>query len=314
MNKKFKDITLNTESMAIVNQANVIINQYQAEGYTLTLRQLYYQFVGLDLIPNNQKSYNRIGRIVQKARLGGLMDWEAIEDRTRNLRSPSTWNDPSRIIKSAYHQFKIDKWSSQEYRPEVWVEKEAMAGIVSQACDMWGVPWFCCRGYVSDSEMYNAGVRAFTYQEQGHGYGLIEDAYGNELKQQTLYIIHLGDHDPSGIDMTRDIKDKIELFSDGSIFHIERVALNYEQVQGYNLPPNPAKLTDTRSTGYIEKYGPDSWELDALKPSAITELIQSEIVKLIDKKSWDKATKKEDYYKGILWDFYQNNKEMKNYE
>ena len=96
------------------------------------------------------------------------------------------------------------------------------------------------------------------------------------------YIIYLGDHDPSGIDMTRDITDRMKLF--GSNVEVRRIALTMEQVQTFNPPPNPTKITDKRAKNYIKNFGAESWELDALEPQFIGRLIDSEIRPLLDDK------------------------------
>lgn len=115
---RYQEINLGEKSLALVKHCNEIIAEYSAQGFTLTLRQLYYQLVSRDIIPNQQKEYKRVGSIVNDARLAGLIDWRAIEDRTRNLRSVAHWQDPSEIIDAVANQFRHDKWATQKYRPE----------------------------------------------------------------------------------------------------------------------------------------------------------------------------------------------------
>jgi hypothetical protein len=184
------------ESLAIISYANQIAIDYTNQGYDLTLRQLYYQFVARDLLPNTQKSYDRLGQLVNRARLAGLLDWDYLVDRTRNIRSVSHWENPSDIIDTVSRQFRLDKWTDQPTRVEVWVEKEALAGVVQRVADRNDVAWFSCRGYVSQSEMWAAAQRLFGYIAAG----------------QNVIVLHLGDHDPSGIDMTRDITDRLKMF------------------------------------------------------------------------------------------------------
>jgi hypothetical protein len=114
-----------------------------------------------------------------------------------------------------------------------------------------------------------------------------------------VHIIHLGDHDPSGIDMSRDIEEKLELFTDSKI-HLERIALNMNQVQQYNLPSDPAKATDSRFAGYQAIYGDDSWELDALDPPVLVSLIEKSIMKYRDETLWKTAEEEEAKGKGTL--------------
>lgn len=268
--------------MEIVAEAIGIINDYMAQGFELTLRQLYYQFVSRDLLPNTVQSYKRLGDIINKARLAGLIDWEAIEDRTRNVEHPSHWESPQSILNVCARTYQRDLWMGQPYRVECWIEKEALAGVISDVCEEFRVPHFACRGYTSQSEMWDSAQRMIGYIEDG---------------QQPL-IIHLGDHDPSGIDMTRDIEDRMELFR---AYHVEvkridvnRIALNYDQIEEYNPPPNPAKTTDARFASYAAEYGVESWELDALPPNVLTGLISDAIFAVRDHALWDEAKAIED--------------------
>jgi len=272
---KYQDIKLGTRRLAVVAQANAIIEEYAAQGFALTLRQLYYQFVARDLIPNRQTEYKRLGQIVNDARLAGLIDWNAITDRTRELRALSHWDNPSEIIKTAAEQFHIDKWKSQDNRIEVWIEKDALVGVIEEVCQDLDVPFFSCRGYTSQSEMWAASVRLIRFEQEG----------------QETHILHLGDHDPSGIDMTRDIEERLFIF--GSSVKMHRLALNRDQIDQYDPPPNPAKVTDSRYRDYALEHGEDSWELDALEPSVLRDLIRTEIEALRNEDNWELAVDEE---------------------
>ena len=253
-------------SYKLVQTCNEIIAEYQAQGFVLTLRQLYYQLVSRDIIANKQTEYKRLGSIVNDARLAGMIDWLAIEDRTRELRSLSLWDSPADIIDAVAEQFHMDLWIGQNYRPEVWIEKDALVGVIEGVCNELDVPHFSCRGYTSQSEMWVGAMRLKKHVGKG----------------QIPIIFHLGDHDPSGKDMTRDIFDRMQMFMGGT--KLERLALNMEQVEKYNPPPNPAKLTDSRCAGYIAEFGDESWELDALEPSVIAALIRTNVMALVNKK------------------------------
>ncbi len=263
-----------------IQQANAIIAEYMKEGYTLTLRQLYYQFVARGLIENNMREYKKLGSAINDGRLAGMIDWDAIEDRTRELTRLPTWESPSEILRSCAAQFRYDAWASQPTRVEVWVEKEALVGVVERICHEWQMPFFACRGYVSQSEQYGAAKRFLEYIRA----------------DQEVLVLHMGDHDPSGIDMTRDNEDRIRMFlgDDEGGFELKRIALNEAQVHKYNPPPNPAKLTDSRATKYIESFGDQSWELDALDPKVIHSLIRKEIDAVMDEEAWAHEMKRRD--------------------
>lgn len=246
--------TFRPATMALIDTANDIIEEFAEDGYDLTLRQLYYQFVSRDIIANKQTEYKRLGSIINDARLAGLVDWDSIVDRTRNHKELDHWNDPAEILQGAADGYRIDSRSDQNHYVEVWVEKDALAGIIEQACVPLDVGFLSCRGYVSQSAMWLAAQRLLDVE-----------------RWSETFIIHLGDHDPSGIDMTRDIQTRLEMF--GSSVMVERIALNMDQIEEYSPPPNPAKTTDSRYWQYRAEYGDESWELDALDPHVLTELI-----------------------------------------
>jgi hypothetical protein len=174
-------------------------------------------------------------------------------------------------------------WEHQTYRPEVWIEKEALAGVFERVCNELRVPYLSCRGYTSQSEMWVAGQRLLRYAE------------GN----QKPIILHFGDHDPSGIDMTRDIMDRLKLFTNGAV-ELDRLALNMDQVEEHEPPPNPAKTTDSRYSAYIAKFGDESWELDALDPGILSGLVRTAINSITDREQWDMDVAREDEHKRLL--------------
>ncbi len=263
------------KSLWLIDQAIQICQLYEAQGYDLTLRQLYYQFVARALIPNLQSEYKRLGSVINDARLAGMLDWDYIVDRTRNLEALPHWASPQDIVNQIARQFRMNMWDTQEYRPEVWIEKDALVGVIERVCDEYDLPYFSCRGYTSQSELWRAGQRLIEYAEEG----------------KIPVVIHLGDHDPSGMDMTRDITDRLNMFIGGYEFEVRRIALNMDQVNQYNPPPNPTKFTDSRSDGYIAQYGNSSWELDALDPPVMTALIVDELATLIEPTIWDVRTR-----------------------
>jgi len=277
MKINYKDFDFRDGSLKIITEANNIIETYEAQGYDLTLRQLYYQFVARGLLENTERNYKRLGNIINDGRLAGLIDWEAITDRTRMLRANAHWKNPAEIINSAVESYKIYKWQNQEYRVEVWVEKDALIGVIENICRKMDVGCFSCRGYVSQSEMWNAAMRLINYTDRGH----------------TPVIIHLGDHDPSGVDMTRDIRERLILFE--SNVEVVRIALNMPQIEDLQPPPNPAKITDSRCSGYIKKYGKQSWELDALEPSYLDNIIENTILGYRDEDRWEGMQEKENF-------------------
>jgi len=296
---KYKDIRLRGAALSLIEQSNEILERYADAGYDMTLRQLYYQFVAADLFPddrtwsqvsgtnkwirdpngtkNAEPNYKWLGDVVTDGRLAGLIDWNYLVDRTRNLRSIGHWDSPSSIMKAVADQYAVDKWADQPYRPEVWIEKEALSGVFENVCNELDVPFFACRGYTSLSEMWRAAQRLQRYSREG----------------QSPLILHFGDHDPSGIDMSRDIADRLEMFMGDDVIEVNRLALNMDQVEQYDPPPNPAKITDSRAKVYIQTHGDESWELDALQPDVLAELVRGAIYSARDETVWSKAVKRE---------------------
>lgn len=281
--EQFIEINFKADTLKVIEQANTIIEEYQRQGFKLTLRQLYYQFVSRDLLRNKQSEYKRLGGIIDNGRQAGLIDWSAIEDRTRNLERPNVWSSPSQILNAVAEQYKEDWWLNQPVYPEVWIEKDALTGVIEPVCDEFRVPYFACRGYASQSEMYDAAKRLQDIARRG--------------RQPVIF--HLGDHDPSGLDMTRDNGDRLSMFS-GRGIRVVRLALNMDQIEQYDPPPNPAKDTDSRFSDYQAEHGDSSWELDALEPTVIDRLIRDALEAEIDPDEWAKSEVEEDKNRASL--------------
>ncbi len=281
INKRFS-----SKSHKTIEQANLIIEDYRQQGFQLTLRQLYYQFVSRDLIKNTLQEYKKLGSVLNDARLAGLVDWSSIEDRTRNLQTFyfSALGSPSDILYSAASGHELDHWADQPNYCEVWIEKDALVGVIESVCNQWRVPYFACRGYNSQSEQWRAGVRLADKIAEG----------------KKVTILHLGDHDPSGMHMTVDNQERLSMFSDSNV-KVKRLGLNMDQVKKYNPPPNPAKESDRRFAGYVKRFGKKCWELDALEPKIINAIVEKNIKALIDDKKWKKTDRRENAEKEEMY-------------
>lgn len=270
----------------VIKQANAIIDEYLKQGYTLTLRQVHYQFVARDLYENTQQNYKRLGKIIDEARKAGLIDWDAIEDRTRGLRRISIHTNPEAAVAQLEKHFLLNPWLDQPVRRhvEVWVEKDAAVGIVQPTCDALRIPYFSCRGYSSSSGLYEAGKRLAAYRDAGY---------------ETL-VLYLGDHDPSGVQMTDVANERLSMYARSDI-EFRRIALTMAQVEQYSPPPNFTKETDSRTKWYETKFETDEcWELDALTPKVVDNLIRGHVEPLIDKNAWDATMEREKDDKAVL--------------
>jgi len=321
MKQRFRQIRLSKDNLKKLWRINSIIEEYQAQGYKLTLRQLYYQLVSRDYVPNSPSEYGKLSKILTEGRMGGEVDWDAIEDRVRVPKRLPLFTDPKEILNAAHDQYRRNPMATQNVYIEVWVEKDALSGVLERVTNKYRINILVNRGYSSVSAMYDSYKRIVEQMLMGN----------------RCYILYLGDHDPSGKDMIRDIDSRLKEFlledeelynhvygeeelalsselqdeleglyyhdedcydmTDGDDhkyflwknafvkhhFKIDAIALSWDQIQQYTPPPNPAKIDDPRAKGYIEQYGEYSWEVDALKPQVLNQILTDAIEALIDK-------------------------------
>lgn len=261
----------NTSKLVIINK---IIEEYSKQGYRLTLRQLYYQLVSRDIIQNNLKEYAKLSKLLVQGRMAGIVDWDAIEDRIRVPFIPYWVNDIADAIRDTVNQYRLDRMENQDVYIEVWVEKDALSGVLKRITSHYHINLMVNRGYSSCTAMHDASVRIKDKQDE-----------------KKCYILYLGDHDPSGVDMVRDIKSRLEEF--GAEVEVERIALTQEQIKKYSPPPNPAKIKDPRAKDYIAKFGNTSWEVDALNPEILHKIIRKSVEELIDSEKFEEKLEQE---------------------
>lgn len=260
-----------TSSRVLIAHCDRILRGYIAQGYTITVRTLYYQMVARDIIPNSERSYQNLTSLVNDARLAGLLDWDVIEDRGRRPVVRPRWGDGKQFMQAVAPQYHTDHWEGQDARVFVVVEKDALAGVLERTCRTFDAPLLAAKGYPSASSVRD----------------LVRDQM-MPYSDQRIILLHLGDHDPSGLDMSRDLRERLDLFGEGIIdFEFERIALNMPQIEEVNPPPNPAKATDSRFENYRQMFGDESWELDALSPDYLNNLLKTKIEEHIDPDLWE---------------------------
>jgi len=302
-----------TKSAQLLVAARDVITAYQADHIMLTLRQLYYQLVTANTIPNTEKSYKKLGKLISSGRLGGLLDWDAIEDRMRSPEVPQAFNSVGDLLEVALRAYRLPRMKGQDVYVELWVEKDALASVLTPIARRRHVTLMVNRGYSSSSAMRESAER-------------IRRAC-DELSVRDAAILYLGDLDPSGEDMVRDIRDRTEMFLNAGLevsyteggtlddiedpedardrkphidLTVEKLGLTIEQVHKYRPPPNPTKVSDSRAKGYIEKYGHSSWEVDALPPKVLQVLIDGALDQLIDMDKYREVLAQEERDKEIL--------------
>lgn len=275
---KFEDgteIIWEADKSEVVNHIIDILEEYHQQGYTLTLRQLHYQMVTNNWIVNHTTSYKKLGDVLDDCRYSGVVDWYAIEDRGRVPILPYSVTGITGALEDTIIQYRLDRQRGQMNHVEVWTEKDALSGILRTVTEEYHVNLVVNKGYSSSSAMYQA-------------YQRILDRWVSNSEPTT--ILYLGDHDPSGLDMVRDITERLGFMlkngrygaDPGECLHIIPMGLTMAQVKKYKLPPNPTKLTDSRAEGYIKQFGKTCWEVDALKPDVLTGLVKQFIERNID--------------------------------
>lgn len=280
---QFRETKFRAESLARIQQMVEIVDEYATAGLKLTARQLYYQFVSRGYIENKVQSYKNLTSLLTDARYAGLIDWEAIEDRGRQPDTPSEWDSIQALVRTAVRSYRLPRWEGQPCYAELWVEKQALAGVLEPMAREFHVTLSVNKGYSSASAMFEAAQR---FQRNGN------EGYPN-------YLFYLGDHDPSGEDMVRDIEDRLNEFGVEEL-RVEKIALTMEQVRKFRPPPNPAKTTDSRFEAYEAKHGKQSWEVDALPPDELQRLIRVAFEDVIDREAMDAVIAREERGKRAL--------------
>jgi len=254
-----------------VNQILKII-----EGYTikLTLRQIYYRLVTDFGIANTKSNYTQTSRHLVKARMNGIIDDNRIEDRTRTFLGgetgfedvPTFIENMRETVKNGHEQYDINFWDKQPQAVIVWVEKDALSRVIQQAISEYRVIVAPSRGYPS--------------------YTFIKEATRHFPRNKKVVVLHFADFDPSGLDMTRDLWNRLNIDCFALNMKVERVALTQDQIQKYGLVSNPAKRADPRSKLYLRRYGEECWELDAIEPHELQKLVKETILQYIDLERW----------------------------
>lgn len=228
--------------------------------HPMTVRQVYYQLVARQAIRNHDSQYKRISRLLVDGRKDGSIPWEWVEDRLRRPRAVSMWHDLADFGKTAVNAYRRDVWETQPGYIETWLEKDALSGIFEDIQHPYGVTLNVGRGY--------------------DGWDSIRNAAGRMGSGEDASILYFGDFDPSGEDMARSLEERLSFFDCHP--EIVKCALTADDITRYNLPPDPAKRTDTRAAEFMAKHGDVSVELDALPGAVLRQRIRQEIETRLD--------------------------------
>ncbi len=260
----------------IVQASLDVLKQYDT---AITLRQLYYRLVSRHLFDNTENSYKRLSRIMVKARESRDVPQNCLEDRSRRIlgRGDSGYSSAQDFLKQrlaslqdSWRSFTMPKWEDQPNYILVSLEKDALSRLVSDIANQYAVRTFPTRGYPS-----------FTYVQRMASY------MRNRLKDKPTIVLYFGDFDPSGVDIERDLTERLQKYDSGE-FRVRRVALTRDQIVRYSLPPMPVKRSDVRTPSFVASYGNEAVELDALDPNTLKLLVAQSIAGCIDLDAWRK--------------------------
>lgn len=265
------------DSLRLLGEVAAVLDS--SEGLQFTVRQMYYQLVVRGAVPNTPAAYGQVQRLICNARMAGLLDWDAFEDRLRLPHSPSEFSGLPELLEVAARSYRLPRLAGQRVHPELWVEKDALAGVLLPVASRYHTTLQVCRGYSSASSLHES-------------YARLKSAEGLPC------VLYMGDHDPSGLDMPRDIRDRFDEFGGG--VEVKPIALTMGQIHERDLPPNPAKVTDKRAAAYIAEFGPESWELDALPPDDLSEIAERAILELLDVEKMNAVIAREEQDRGRL--------------
>lgn len=279
-----------------VQRTNKIILEYAAQGLLpLTLRQIHYQHVvRYKDYPNTKISYDHLAVDLVVGRMTGFIPWNAIDDPTRNLHEFMDYDSVEDSLMWAARSHHLNRWRNQDFAPVCLVEKDAALSVIARACDLFFVPYASLKGYGSVAALRNK-IANYCLRAIDRG--------------QTPVIIHLSDSDASGWDMPRNLLEYLNLMVRQQV-DVRHIALTLDQIaEGYGdgnpLPPDPVKATDPRAGKYIAMLAerglePGAWEMDALPPAVLHDVVVSEIESLRDKDRWQKIEDQENEQKATI--------------
>lgn len=275
--EKFKDYYPKVKTRKLLEHVKDIVDEYADKNLELTCRQVHYQLVSRNLTKNTDANYKALTKLLTRARMAGMIDWNAIVDRNRESILPYYKDNIATALREAAQFYRRDRMLYQECYIEVMIEKMAIIEIVEQVTNKYSIRLTGDKGFCSNTVLYDIANR-------------MKDA---KKKGKICYILYIGDHDPSGLTMDECIKNALEdMKANGVSFR--RVALTQEQVEKYNLPPNNIKDGDKNSDEYREKHGSLSWECDALPPEILQEVLEDEILSIIDYNTYMFMLKREE--------------------
>ena len=246
-----------------------LILDWAEQNHPVTVRQIFYRLSTLDAVPKTENGYKMIGRLCTKMRRAGEIDFDWFADNTRWMRKPRTYNSIQDALSYTAETYRRALWQNQAGLVEIWLEKEALAGVVHEVTEKWDVPLMVVRGYPSLSFLHTAAKEIIRATQKG----------------KISHIFYLGDYDPSGLDIYRAIVEDLNGFAPDAQMTMQRMAVTQEQIREWDLPSRPTKKTDSRAKGFTG----ESVELDAITPDNLRQIVSECIESVVDSDALEKT-------------------------
>lgn len=231
-----------------------------AEDHPMSVRQVFYQLVTRGVIDKTEREYkNTVVRLLGLMRRDGAIPFDWIADGTRWQRKPKSHSSLGAMLADQASLYRRDIWRDQDACVEVWLEKEALAGVLYRATAAWDVPLMVTRGYPSLSYLHNA-------------------AESIQWEEKPAFLYYFGDHDPSGVDIPRKVEEDLREFAPDADITFDRVAVTPELIDELDLPTRPTKRTDSRSKNFVG----ESVEVDAIPPATLRSMVERCVEQHVD--------------------------------
>ena len=250
--KRFQQKTLKR-----IEAINSILNEYADQGYQMTIRQLYYQMVSREIIPFDNREYDKLITLVAKGRDAGLIDWTHIVDRSRDAYQVPIFNSVSEALQQAADDYHINIWDGMPIKPVIWFEKAGLSQIIGQVAAKYNLEYMSTRGENSLTWLHEV------------------------TQQQDVVILYLGDHDAHGVQISDGMVAKVKMYSDGAV-DFKRIGISLKQGEEIQAPKIPLKDVSNLSFDYRKRFGCEyGYEIDAFNPKQLSQLIDDEVTTLI---------------------------------
>lgn len=248
----------------------------------MTVRQVFYQLVSQGVIAKSEKEYkNTVVRLLTDMRRDGSIPFNWIADNTRWMRKAITYDSLQDALYTTAMTYRRSLWQESDAYVEIWLEKDALAGVLFQVTEEWDVPLMVTRGYPSVSFLHSAAEDIKSQSEFG----------------RTTYLYYFGDYDPSGVDIPRFVERQLREFAPEARMLFECIAVTPEQIRQLNLPTRPTKRTDSRAKNFDDSV---SVEVDAIPPRVLRSMVQDCITNHLDEYELSQIRKTEEWERETL--------------